>query len=84
MKKESHLMKCGCANNAVRTKGDKDIPVCSYHDCEEILPRPELKGRWAECLYCENIRDSSLDLPFFQYRPGNFHDWYVCGCKGWD
>ena len=29
---------------------------------------PNLNGRKAKCVYCDNVKPSSFDLPFFQYR----------------
>jgi len=84
------LMQCGHTANAVN---GYNKPVCAI--CYGIKPgaallepiQPELIDRRARCTYystCHEECDSSLDLPFFEYRPSYPTDVFYCGCKGWD
>lgn len=80
------LMKCGHVPNA--TANGK--PVCAICigktlDAEIIDDNtPDLKGRTAQCRYCNKKRESDLLLPFFSYEPDKKYDSYYCGCFGWD
>ena len=29
-------------------------------------------------------RESSIELPFFEYKPDKEYDKFYCGCGGWD
>ncbi len=33
---------------------------------------------------CRVEVDSSMDLPFFEYKEGSEFDLFYCGCRGWD
>jgi len=81
------LMKCGHAANA--TSRGKPVCVICYGIDEGAAvideSPPDLAGRKAKCTYCKREKDSSLELPFFEYGEGKWkHDWYYCGCRGWD
>jgi hypothetical protein len=82
-----YLMACGCVAEAVDAKTGK--PCCVTHlgrhpGAETVVPDPDLTSRFAKCDYCGKTRPSSLDLPFFEYRPSKPHDVYYCGCRGWE
>lgn len=84
------LMKCGCRANATHN-GE---PSCVIHvgltpDALVQAETPNLEGRFAYCYYCKREEPSSLQLPFFEYKPehasrGPEWDRYYCGCRGWD
>lgn len=79
------LMKCGCVAVAKDEDGNWVCPAHSGLDCgaNEIEDAEiDLKGREAECA-CGRREDSSLNLPFFRYRPNEEYDVFYCGCKGW-
>ena len=78
-------MKCGCRAQGTTVKDGKEIPVCVTHLCFEPMEEiPDLTGRQAICSMCKKKKDSSIDLPFFEYHPDKEYDWYYCGCRGWD
>lgn len=81
----SVLMKCGC-----RANGKMDgKPCCAIHvglhpGATEISEKQiDLSGRQAKCS-CGQLRDSNIDLAFFEYRPERNTDIYYCGHAGWD
>ena len=81
------LMKCGHNNNASTKDGKPACAICNCTEVSEELPANFLDGRKAKCFYgklCGKVRDSSLDLPFFFYRPNHDFDEFYCGCRGWD
>jgi hypothetical protein len=86
MDRQLHFMKCGCTASAIRhLPGGVNIPSCPVHDCIEIVPAPDLKGRFAFCCYGNHGKaPSSLDLAFFQYQAKKEFDEYYCGCYGFD
>lgn len=57
---------------------------------DAAVPSPSLAGRTAQCRYCrkENPSDQPLPgytvLPFFEHCPNSDHDWFYCGCYGWE
>ena len=78
---ETIFMKCGHSANAVCN----DKPCCAICSCFEVaIHKPNLLGRKAQCCDCEKIVESSINLPFFEYRPKHPFDKFYCGCKGWD
>ena len=77
------IMKCGCRAQGTTKIDGKDVPVCVIHLCTEVMEeQPNLEGRKAECTYCGKKKDSSADLPFFEYKPDSSTDRYYCGCIG--
>lgn len=93
------LMKCGCRAQGYTGKAGDRKPICIIHDCTEVADeQPDLTGRKARCSYygcgvkygnrkdgkCHSEVDSSIGLPFFEYRPDAEYDKYYCGCWGWD
>lgn len=80
------LMMCGCLSTGVDAKGR---PVCASHvgiePGAEVVNEnpPNLDGRRAKCRYCENIRPSGFNLPYFRWNPEGEDEWY-CGCRGWN
>lgn len=80
------LMKCGHSSNATRD----GKPCCVI--CAGIIPgayeiaeiQPDLTGRKAKCASCGKTKDSSINLPFFEYRPNCEFDDFYDGCRGWD
>ena len=80
------MMKCGHAANATRRMPDgNDMPCCVICVCDAVDDiQPSLEGRTAQCVYCNNERPSSTDLPFFHHHIGAGHDTYYCGCRGWN
>lgn len=78
---ETILMECGHSANAICN----NKPCCAICSCfNEATTRPNLEGRKAQCSDCGKIVDSSINLPFFKYRPDRKFDSYYCGCEGWD
>lgn len=75
------LMKCGHTANA-ESNGKPCCVICNCFEIEEN--KPDLTGRKAICHDCGKKRDSSYDLPFFEYKPNEPYDEYYCGCMGWD
>jgi hypothetical protein len=65
---EVSMMACGCAADSHDTDGS---PACSMHmyrsEGKQVVPSPDLRGRVAKC-HCNEVRPSSMDLAFFQYR----------------
>ncbi len=82
------LMKCGHAANATNGRGLPSCAICAglTPDAEQIAETPDLTGRMASCFTqrCKSFVPSSLDLPFFEYRPDKAEDKFYCGCLGWD
>ena len=89
------LMKCGHVANATTDIPDSDgsgkltIHCCAVcigltKDAKIVGEQPDLTGRKAKCSYCDKVRDSSFDLPFFSYQPDKEFDNFYCGCMGWD
>lgn len=77
-----YLMKCGHTSNAKTSDGK---PCCCICNCTEIVKEmPSLEGRMAKCPYCNKIKPSNYNLPFFEYRPNEINDWFYDGCLGWD
>lgn len=82
--KKAPMMKCGHSANAVFN----DKPCCAIcapsPDAYEVVETPDVTGRKAKCSDCDYVRDSSVDLPFFEYRPDEEYDKFYCGCMGWE
>jgi hypothetical protein len=79
---KKYLMKCGHVANAETFDGK---PVCVICKCYEIAnEQPIIIGRKAKCVWCGSERESSFNLPFFEYKPKQEYDSYYCGCGGWD
>jgi hypothetical protein len=77
------IMRCGhvALGRDIR-EGTPACPICLGLTEEALLvmiPQPDLRGRTAKCVVCEDQQPSSLDLPYFQYREGG--DEYYCGCR---
>lgn len=87
------FLKCGHFANATDNEGN---PACAIHagitDTSVADKQPDLTGRKAKCTYKLGRSgkedhapvESSPDLAFFQYKPGEIFDEYYCGCWGWD
>lgn len=58
--------------------------LCAYRSCGENLERKRDThyGKLGED--GRSYAPSSLDLPFFVYKPTKEYDEYFCGCMGWD
>ena len=81
------LMKCGHIGYAKDKDGNPCCAICAGSTPDAFIVednQPNLAGRKARCLYCGSLKDSSPDLPFFEYRPDRKFDGYYCGCKGWN
>lgn len=81
------MMKCGHAANAVDKDGNPCCAICAGSTPDAFIVEDkeiDLTGRKAICSYCNTIVDSSLDLPFFEYRPDKEYDNFYDGCWGWD
>lgn len=81
------MMGCGCA----ATGNDKDgNPICVVHiglhpGWNTVVETPDLAGRYAKCCYGDHGKvKSTINLPFFEYKPDQEFDRYYCGCYGWD
>lgn len=78
------LLKCGHVANAV---DEAENPVCAicFGICEGSTTidenPPSLKNRKARCAYCDLEKESSLTLPFFEYRgPGSKYETQCKNC----
>lgn len=60
------------------------IAKCHYKSCKVNLERKRDThyGKLDES--GRSFAPSSLDLPFFEYKPTKEFDEYFCGCMGWD
>ena len=80
------MMRCGHKANA--THYGKPVCVICFGltpDAEIVADTvPDLTGRRARCIYCDNVQDSNINLPLFEHRPNCKYDSYYCGCRGWD
>lgn len=79
------MMKCGHVGNA--TIHGKPACIICYPGpgSVEVDESPQaLMDRKAKCGICGNVRDSSINLPFFEHRADMEYDLYYCGCMGWD
>jgi len=85
MKTES-LMRCGHSSNAVTDQGKPCCAICAgINDGYDVsATTPDLAGRTSRCLSCKRHLPSSLELPFFEYRPTQNWDSHYCGCRGWN
>lgn len=46
--------------------------------------KPDLTGRRSRCAYCKNVKPSSFDLPFFEYKgPGSDSGINTCKTCGY-
>ena len=82
-----YMMKCGHAANAVDRNGNPCCAICAGFTPNAFIvdeKQIDLTGRKAICSYCNTIVDSSLNLPFFEYRPDKEYDSFYDGCWGWD
>lgn len=87
MPTESVMMKCGC-----RASAEFDgKPCCPVHfpspESVTVAETPNLEGRKARCAYfsvCKSEEPSSIDLWFFEHKPGKDFDLYYCSCRGSD
>lgn len=84
---EKPIMMCNHIANGINSKTGE--PVCVI--CNESRTRIDavsLSNREAVCVGCKYEKptraNSSVDLPFFKYRPDEETDSYYCGCWGWD
>lgn len=81
------IMKCGHAANAVDKNGNPCCAICVGFTPNAFIVddrTPDLTGRKAKCFYCGKERESSIELPFFEYKPDKEYDKFYCGCGGWD
>lgn len=76
------MMRCG--HVAMGRKLEDNTPYCLICNCSEVAEIINVEGRKAKCSECGYEVDSSVDLPFFKYRPDHNTDQYYCGCWGWD
>lgn len=77
-------MKCGHNADAVTGDGRRCCSKC-YRTNPLALQvseiQPILIGRKACCQDCNLVTESSIDLAFFEYRPGEQKDLFFCGCN---
>lgn len=81
------LMMCGHAANAHDENGDPSCAICIGLDAGAkivVNEAPNLEGRLSQCAYCRSKTQSSLTLPFFEYRPDKEFDAHYDGCYGWE
>lgn len=89
-----YIMKCGHPNSdIIAMPDDTEKPLCKLCGCMDIAkeitePTEGLEGRTAICSQHKEGESkpvpSRWDLPFFQYNPNYKHDFYYCGCWGWN
>lgn len=78
------MMACGHSANA-RHNGQPCCVICTPNpDAHRVVDVPDLTGRLAKCSNCQNTKPSSVELPFFEHRPGDKFDMFYDGCKGWN
>lgn len=79
------LMTCGCAAQGTSRVNGEFQPCCVTHMCTTVsMEQVDLSGRKAKCAYCPAMRDSDLNLAFFEYRKDRSTDIFYCGCYGWE
>lgn len=83
------LMYCGHSANAIKEDGSPVCAICVglVEGANKVVPggeQPDLTNRMAKCIYCNSQVQSNLNLPFFKFKPAYSHDWFYCGCRGWD
>jgi len=83
------MMKCGHRAQGYRTSPGEKIPACVIcagitPDAYIVVPEPNLSERKARCSTCSCEKASTANLAFFEYRPDQEHDWFYCGCRGWN
>lgn len=80
------MLACGHTALAKDGNGAWVCPICVgiHPGARDIVATPSVEGRTASCAQCGKKRPSETDLPFFQHRPSEKHDFYYCGCHGWD
>ena len=74
------LMKCGHAAMAIDQNGNPCCVICHGDPRSTMIEdnAPDLTGRLAKC-GCGNTRESSIDLPFFEYKgPDSFAAHNTC------
>lgn len=84
---KKYLMQCGHVAQATDENGKPVCVICLGIDpkaTEVAEELPDLAGRKARCPYCRKTRDSSFDLPFFEYKKDSEEDQFYDGCFGWD
>lgn len=83
--KRVEMMPCGC--RVIGRDVLTGLPMCPIHDtvgAKLVDEKRLLKNRKAKCSWCNNRKDSSFSLPFFNYQPEKDEDSFYCGCGGWD
>ena len=78
------LMACGHMSQGITADGKYICIVCGCEEPWKYLEKHYLESRKARCIYCGKEKDSSEDLPFFEYKKDCEYDRYYCGCEGWD
>ena len=77
------IMRCGhVAMGRDMEDGTPVCPICLGLTDDALfamIPQPDLEGRQAVCVVCEENKPSSLYLPYFQYRESG--DEFYCGCR---
>lgn len=72
----------------VRKSAPKEVPFKAYLYCTngrfDITDIDDVTSESVRCMYCGKERDSSPELPFFEYKPERKYDVFYDGCKGWD
>lgn len=84
---KKYLMQCGHVAQGTTEDGKPVCVICFGIDpkaTEVAEELPDLTGRKARCPYCRKTRDSSFDLPFFDYKKDSEEDEFYDGCLGWD
>lgn len=86
-----YLMKCGHIAQGVAEDGSPVCVICAgikeeaYQVDRGCCGAEGLENRVAKCIYgCGSKRNSSWELPFFEYKPECEYDYFYCGCGGWD
>ena len=84
---EPVMMQCGHVAQGINLKTKKPVCViCAGIDPGaeipmDIVDEPDLTDRWAKCDDCGQVRKSTFELPFFNYKgPGSPWATKMCKC----
>jgi hypothetical protein len=76
-------MKCGHTTYATLEPDNR--PICTSCLCMEIVEKPDVSCRTAQCSLCgrTDLSTHVQETPFFRHRADMPTDSFYCGCEGW-